>query len=263
MRMKYSRPENIYICACVTPPLCSRLKQVINHGVDPELCARAEEQQHAFFSLPMEVKEPMRRSADNSRGWYNDELTKQRRDWKEGLDFGSTPPMDWSLVDDDPRNGTLDGYNRFPPAELLPHFRPTLLAYFDALTNLSERLTHLFALGLGMPADHFERVLRRGANTSYLRLNYYAPYTGDDPTQLCISPHKDAGFLTVLRQDVGCHSLQVRDRSQPEEWVTVKPEENAFTINTGDMAQVSHRRNPTLTLTPRPLTPSPPHPLTS
>ena len=37
-----------------------------------------------------EVKEAMRRSADNSRGWYNDELTKQRRDWKEGLDFGST-----------------------------------------------------------------------------------------------------------------------------------------------------------------------------
>ena len=33
----------------------------------------------------------LRRTADNSRGWYDDELTKQRRDWKEGLDFGTTP----------------------------------------------------------------------------------------------------------------------------------------------------------------------------
>ncbi|MDC0525787.1 2-oxoglutarate and iron-dependent oxygenase domain-containing protein [bacterium] len=98
--------------------------QIVNHGVDASLRARAEQQQRAFFSLPESVKEGMRRSvrrrapqsdyalkqcllmrrhrtvraqADNSRGWYNDELTKQRRDWKEGLDFGSTPPMDWAL----------------------------------------------------------------------------------------------------------------------------------------------------------------------
>ena len=71
--------------------------QVINHGVDRELCMRAEEQQRQFFALPAASKEPIRRSAANARGWYNDELTKQRRDWKEGLDFGSTPSMDWAL----------------------------------------------------------------------------------------------------------------------------------------------------------------------
>ena len=146
--------------------------QVVNHGVDEDLCARAEQQQRAFFALPMEVKECMRRSADNSRGWYNDELTKQRRDWKEGLDFGSTPPMDWSLADADARNGTLrdsssfpgrnapanasrnlpvgtlDGYNRFPPADLLPSFRPTMLEYYDALTGVATGLARpLFVLG--------------------------------------------------------------------------------------------------------------------
>ena len=137
--------------------------QVVNHGIDEDLCARAEEQQRAFFALPMEVKECMRRSADNSRGWYNDELTKQMRDWKEGLDFGSTPPMDWSLADADARNGTLDsssfpgrnapadasrnlpvgtldGYNRFPPADLLPSFRPTMLEYYDALAGVATGL---------------------------------------------------------------------------------------------------------------------------
>jgi isopenicillin N synthase-like dioxygenase len=223
--------------------------QVINHGVDAELRGRFDEQQRAFFALPESIKEPMRRSADNSRGWYNDELTKQRRDWKEGLDFGSTPPMDWTLADEDACNGTMDGFNRFPPAELLPAFRATMLEYYDALAELSARLTRVFSLGLGMPADHFEPVLRRGAHTSYLRLNYYPPCNeatlaeravrAGEPTPLGISPHKDAGFLTVLQQDTGCHSLQVRDRGgRPDEWVTVVPEPDAFTINTGDMAQV-------------------------
>ena len=215
--------------------------QVVNHGVDPELRARAEEQQRVFFDLPRAVKEPMRRTAGNSRGWYDDELTKQRRDWKEGLDFGNTPAAGghaWNLADTDAANANLDGFNRFPPLGAAPHVRGTILEYFDALTGLAAKLTKLFSLGLGMPADYFEDVLHKQAHTSYLRLNYYAPYTGDDPTQLAISPHKDAGFLTVLAQDIGCHSLQVRDRSKNDSWVTVQPEVDAFTINTGDMAQI-------------------------
>ena len=187
--------------------------QVVNHGFDADLRARAEEQQRAFFALPRHFKDRMRRTADNSRGWYDDELTKQRRDWKEGLDFGSTPRMDWALADEDAANATLDGYNRFPPHELLPEFRPTILAYYDGLSELAERLTRLFSLGLGMPADYFDPMLRRTQHTSYLRFNYYSPYTGFDPSQLCISPHKDAGFLTVLQQDETCHSLQVPART--------------------------------------------------
>ena len=42
--------------------------QVVNHGVSAQLRARFEEQQRAFFALPDSIKEPMRRSADNSRG---------------------------------------------------------------------------------------------------------------------------------------------------------------------------------------------------
>jgi isopenicillin N synthase-like dioxygenase len=211
--------------------------QIVNHDLDTELRARAEEQQRAFFALPVEVKERMRRTADNSRGWYDDELTKQRRDWKEGLDFGSTPRWPaWAEADNDAADGMLDGFNRFPPTALLPEFRPTMLAYYDGLCEVAARLTRLFSLGLGMPADYFEPALAR--HTSYLRLNYYAPYTGSDPSQLCISPHKDAGFLTVLAQDEHCHSLQVRDRSQPDQWSTVRPEPGSLTINTGDMAQI-------------------------
>ena len=134
--------------------------QVVNHGLDAELRSRAEDQQRAFFALPRDAKEALRRTADNSRGWYDDELTKQRRDWKEGLDFGSTPHWPrWLPDDDDASNGTLDGFNRFPSESLLPEFRPTMRSYFDGLCEVAARLTTLFSLGLGMPGSHFEPAL--------------------------------------------------------------------------------------------------------
>ena len=46
------------------------------------------------------------------------------------------------------------------------------------MSQVAARLTRLFSLGLGMPASFFEPALAQ--HTSYLRLNYYAPYTGPD-----------------------------------------------------------------------------------
>ena len=84
----------------------------------------------------------------------------QKRDWKEGLDFGSTPHWPrWLPDDDDASNGTLDGFNRFPSESLLPEFRPTMRSYFDGLCEVAARLTTLFSLGLGMPGSHFEPAL--------------------------------------------------------------------------------------------------------
>ena len=55
---------------------------VINHGVDEAVAARFEAAQREFFALPKEEKRRVKRTADNSRGWFDDELTKQRLDWK-------------------------------------------------------------------------------------------------------------------------------------------------------------------------------------
>ena len=43
-----------------------------------------------------------RRTVDNARGFFNDELTKQKLDLKEGFDFGHRPRPD--LADDDTAN---------------------------------------------------------------------------------------------------------------------------------------------------------------
>jgi isopenicillin N synthase-like dioxygenase len=214
--------------------------QVVNHGVDAGVTARWEAQMRAFFALPTAEKAAIRRHAGNARGFFDDELTKQKRDWKEALDFGVTPSRDWSLADGDAANANLDGFNQFPPASRLPAFRPAMHAYFDACTSLAERLTEIFALGLGLPRDHFTEGERlREAHTSYLRMNYYPTCAEPgEPPPLGISPHKDAGFLTVLKQDDDCHSLQVRRRGAPDDdWSTVHPVPGALTVNTGDMAQ--------------------------
>ena len=79
----------------------------------------------------------------------------------------------------------------------------------------------------------------REQHSSYLRVNYYPKCreTGEDGHKpLGISPHKDAGFLTVLLQDDDCHSLQVL--KDDGSWITVHPIKGALTINTGDMAEV-------------------------
>ena len=145
--------------------------------------------------------------------------------------------------------------------------------YFDKMTQVAEQITELMAVGLGQDEDYFKSLLHN-EHTSYLRLNYYpiCPHVPEDEDQyknendtnrmsttnseqgekeqqqrseaaaavppLGISPHKDAGLLTVLRQDDDCHSLQVRKRGDNSKWITVKPHPGAFTINTGDMLEI-------------------------
>jgi hypothetical protein len=52
------------------------------------LTQRFKHQREWFFRLPMETKLSIKRNIHNSRGYFNDEFTKQRQDWKEGLDIG-------------------------------------------------------------------------------------------------------------------------------------------------------------------------------
>lgn len=121
----------------------------------------------------------------------------------------------------------------------LPDFRPAMVGYFEELTKLAEKIASLMAEGLGMPATYFDRELRE-EHTSYLRLNYYPPHP-DPGASLGISPHRDAGFLTILWQDPDCHSLQVQQPEPPgtssryegagREWTTVVPVDGALTIN--------------------------------
>uniref|UniRef100_A0A7S4ATX1 Fe2OG dioxygenase domain-containing protein n=1 Tax=Pseudo-nitzschia australis TaxID=44445 RepID=A0A7S4ATX1_9STRA len=213
--------------------------QIVNHGVSPELIESYLECCQEYFALPLEVKLQWKRNEGNARGFFNDELTQQKRDWKEALDVGVPGSRDWSVADDSPESKCLDGWNQLPSEDILPNFRRTVSKYFEELSVLADRIAVIMAKGLGQ--DENSPIIQelRKNHSSYLRSNYYPLCNGkrdDGSTPLGISPHRDAGFLTILLQDADCHSLQVLKN---DNWMTIHPVGKfSFTINTGDMAEV-------------------------
>jgi isopenicillin N synthase-like dioxygenase len=212
--------------------------QVVNHGVRGDLIEAVWAEARSFFSLPREEKLGIGRTAENPRGYYDRELTKNVRDLKEVFDFGYIAHPE--LPDDHPENrAAVDGSNQWPTS--LETFRPTMVEYFGACEGLGQRIFEAFCLGLGLPRDYLQRHFER--HTSFVRLNYYpledplAPEDSAGVTELgdlALGHHTDAGALTILLQDdVG--GLQVFDG---EDWLDVDPVEGAFVINIGDMTQV-------------------------
>lgn len=51
--------------------------QAINAPIERDLIDRFYAQKRAFFSMEREKKETVRRTRENSKGWYDDELTKK------------------------------------------------------------------------------------------------------------------------------------------------------------------------------------------
>jgi isopenicillin N synthase-like dioxygenase len=210
--------------------------QCTHHGIPENILSEFDSECRSFFKLPRSVKTPIKRTSDNSRGWFDDELTKQIRDWKECIDIGQ------------PGHSKVDGENQWPDTKVAPTFRPAMEQYYHHCWVLSRALLRACAVGLGMSPNHFDEEAE--PHTSYLRLNYYpqcdqkiAPashgYDEPDPLRdgnLGINKHSDAGCLTVLRQyhDEPA-SLQVY---QGNTWHRVVPVKGALTINIGDMMQV-------------------------
>ena len=150
----------------------------------------------AFFALPDADKRAIERTATNSWGFYDRELTKNRRDWKQIFDVGP-----------DEVDGPLAGHDR-AMARALPTLRPVIEAFSSACEALSFRLLGAISRCLRMPADHLTRAFAP-RHSSFLRLNYYPPCdepaTPTAPTgapgNFGINHHTDSGALTVLLQD--------------------------------------------------------------
>ncbi|KAK6928950.1 Non-hem dioxygenase N-terminal domain [Dillenia turbinata] len=65
---------------------------IINHGVPLERHEKIEEAQREFFRQPFQEKLKVRRDMVNPLGYYDTELTKNVRDWKEVFDFMTEHP---------------------------------------------------------------------------------------------------------------------------------------------------------------------------
>jgi isopenicillin N synthase-like dioxygenase len=212
--------------------------QATGHLLPADLIRRVWSETRRFFAQPDEVKTRASRSKDNARGWFNRELTKNRRDMKEVYDFGYVPHPD--LPHEHPLNRTHDGVNLWPDSRWCPEFRPTLWAYFQACERLAFILLEAVGESLGVAPGRLTHEFSSG-HTSFLRLNYFPvqdPLGGTRSSagsgHLGIHHHTDAGALTVLLQDdVG--GLQV---CFDNHWVPVEPVSGALVVNIGDIIQV-------------------------
>ncbi len=197
------------------------------HDIDPALIDHGLGVTSEFFAQPLEYKNRIRRSADNCWGYYDAELTKNRRDWKEILDIGPTVSA-----------GPLRGAT--PQWPDLPGHREVLSQLADAMHRTALALVNEIAQCLDSQVD---LAAAFGAHSSFLRLNFYPPCpnaaTDTDnfipaAGELGISHHSDAGALTVLVQD-GQPGLQVY---HDDRWLEVDSRRGAIVINIGDVVQV-------------------------
>ncbi len=204
---------------------------VVKHGI-PEstrdaMFAAARE----FFALPVAAKEQysIKRSPHN-RGYIALEGERldeaaPRADYKEAFNVGL------ELAADHPEvlaGKPFRGINLWPA---LPHWRETVLTYYDACWALGRRLHHGFALDLGIAEDFFEDKL--DAPLAMVRMLHYPPqpHSQDRAPDSGAGMHTDYGNLTILATD-GIAGLQVRTRTGA--WLEAPHIPGAFVCNIGD-----------------------------
>ncbi|KAK6928949.1 Isopenicillin N synthase-like, Fe(2+) 2OG dioxygenase domain [Dillenia turbinata] len=205
--------------------------QIINHGVPFESRKKIEEAQREFFSLPLQEKLKVRRDMVNPLGYYDTELTKNVRDWKEVFDFMTQDPTVAPASHEPDNNEVKLMINQWP--DYPSNLREVCLEYAVEMERLAFKLLGLISLSLGLPVDRFNDFFKD--QITRIRLNHYPPCPSPD-LALGVGRHKDGGALTILAQDdVG--GLEVKRKSDGE-WIRVKPTPDAYIINVGDIVQV-------------------------
>ncbi|GLJ54475.1 hypothetical protein SUGI_1169970 [Cryptomeria japonica] len=204
---------------------------LINHGFPEHLLRRLESAADNFFSLPLEEKRKVARDADNSLGYFNTELTKNVRDWKEVFDFMAREETLLPVSVEPHDFATYAVVNQWPNG--LPDFREACLAYTEAARELSFRVLELIARSLGLPSNRLNEYFKD--DISLGRLNWY-PACPAPELALGVGRHKDPGGLTLLYQDqVGGLEVKRKDNGQ---WIPARPLPDSFVVNVGDCIQV-------------------------
>jgi isopenicillin N synthase-like dioxygenase len=200
--------------------------QVTSHGLDAALIEALQRTMHDFFALPLAAKHRVLRTRENPWGYYDKELTKNVRDWKEVFDYG---PGDGEQLDP-----------RWP--EGLPAFRQVTTSYAEACERLAFQLLEAISKNLATQPDYLATCFGT-THSSFLRLNYYPVCPEPERPEglnrpegghLGVSHHTDAGVLTVLLQDDQPGLEVYRDGV----WHLVEPRDDALVVNIGDIVQV-------------------------
>ena len=204
------------------------------HGEDA-LIAEVFAASAAFFAESKDYKLAILRDEENPLGYFDRELTKQKRDQKEVFDFKAG-----GHISKNPAKHT-----RWPEGR--QGFRDVMTRFFQRFTTLSEATMAMVFDALGMPEQDIARTMQEGfgpSHSSAARLNFYPPF---DPVpdeergavnalgDMALHHHTDPGAITLLLQDDhgGLQALSKQDG-----WIDVPPSPGTIVVNVGDILQV-------------------------
>jgi isopenicillin N synthase-like dioxygenase len=206
----------------------------LNHGVPAELIDRAFAASRRFHALPLTQKLALRLN-DNNIGYLPINASVQGA---STVHKATRPNQNESFfVSHDREPGHPDvlagkplrGCNQWPAD--MPGLRADMMAYFDALGAMCDRMLPPFAAALGMPADFFAPFFADEAHAT-LRFLHYPPQDVIEDNLFGQGPHTDNSFMTALaRTDVP--GLAVRLPSG--EWFPPPVIPGTFLINLGNI----------------------------
>jgi len=204
-----------------------------NHGVSEALIDDTFAQSKRFHALPLDAKQalaldgnnigylPMNASMQKHSTVHKATTPNQNESFFVSFDRGPDHP---GVAAKRPYRGV----NQWPDG--LAGFRDGVMAYFQALNDLGQRLLPAFSVALGMPPDYLDADFA-DENNANLRLLHYPPTAMVD-NDFGTAPHTDNSFMTILaRMDVP--GLAIRLHSG--EWLSPPLIPGTFLVNIGNM----------------------------
>ncbi|CAL5014584.1 unnamed protein product [Urochloa decumbens] len=190
--------------------------RAVNHGVPPELMARALELSAAFFALPDEEKAKPRQ-AEGSEAPLPAGYARQPAHSADKNEY---------LLVFDPKIG----FNVYPaePAG----FREAVEECYAKFTELGLLVQEILNECMGLPQGFF-RDFNGDRGFDFMAALRYFPATEEESNN-GLSAHEDGNCITFVIQD-GVGGLEVL---KDGEWVPAEPVEGSIIVNIGDVIHV-------------------------
>ena len=205
------------------------------HGIPDAVIDDAFEQSKRFHALPMAAKQALSLDAGNIGYLAMNASTQGHSTVHKATRPNQNESYFVSHETDPGVPGAMPrvpkrGRNAWPDG--LPGFRERVMAYFDAVHALSQRMLPAFSCVLGMKADFLDPMFTEGAHVQ-LRFAHYPPTQVSD-NDFGAGPHTDNSFFTILaRMDVpGLHI-----RLPSGEWVIPPLIPGTLLVNIGNYAR--------------------------
>jgi len=206
---------------------------IANHGLPEALVDDAFAQSKRFHALPLAEKSKLELDQYNV-GYLPMNASTHRHSTVHNV---TRPNQNESffVTHDRPRDHPdrvagkpLRGGNYWPDG--LPGFREGVMAYFDAVHALGDRLLPGFAVALGLAPDYFAPYFS-DENHATLRMLHYPPTKLED-NDFGTGPHTDNSFFTILaRMEVPGLAVQLPSG----EWIIPPLIPGTLLVNIGNM----------------------------